>query len=70
MAKTTQVWEVTFEDGRLISVNDDQLKEIMKDEGLIYLTDTEVINTKKISGALLTEQYDADYEEPEEPPVE
>ena len=65
MAKTTQVWEVTFENGRIINVDDDQMKEIMKDDGLIYLTPTEVIDTKKIIGAKLTEQYDADYVEPE-----
>ena len=65
MAKYTQVWEVTFDTGRVINVNDDQLKEIMKDGGLIYLTPDEVVNTKNVIGAKLTEQYDADYVEPE-----
>ena len=67
MAKTTQVWEVYFDDGKVIHVDDIQLKEIMKDEGLIYLTEDEkeVINTKKVTGAKFTEQYDSDWVEPE-----
>lgn len=65
MAKTTQVWEVYFDDGAVIHVDDATLKEIMKDDGLIYLTAGEVVNTKKVTGAKLTEQLDADYVEPE-----
>lgn len=65
MAKVTQVWEVYFDDGKVIHVSDGQLKEIMKDGGLIYLTPGEVVSTKKVTGAKLTEQFDADYVEPE-----
>lgn len=68
MAKTTQVWEVYFDDGTVLHCDDDTLKEIMKDGGLIYLNDGEVVNTKKVTGAKLTEQYDSDWVEPEPEP--
>ncbi len=63
--KVTQIWEVTFNDGTIAHVDDDKLKEIMKDAGLIYLTPEEVVNTKMVVGAKLTDLFDADWVEPE-----
>ena len=68
MAKTYNEWEVYFSTGEVEIVTEDEMKEIMKDDGLIYLTPTRIINTHDVTGALMTEQHDSDWKEPEPEP--
>lgn len=67
MAKTVQVWEVYMDNGDVYMIDDAQMKEIMKDAGLIYLSEEKVINTKSVVSAYLTEQYDTKPEPEPEP---